>query len=420
VRRSWRWLVLGWSVALIAAATLLPLEATTSRQLPPHWCIACGGAWAADAVSNIALFTPLGLALALCRFGAPIATLLGGVLSLAVELSQSAGVPPGRSPSIADLLTNTAGTMAGWLVLRHAARLIWASGAKATKLAAIWWTAALAVLVLAAGAEHGDTPRGAVRFTASRFEYSPGYGWYGGSPISATVSTTGGQPAWTLPHRGTGPIVAQSSSPSDSWQVSLETADRDSATSRRAILYVHTVKDSTAELVIAQHDRDAELLVRRRAADWGLVFPVLPLRVAFDAPTSRDTVRLHASATGKRIVLTKDSPSGRREVALDLSPALGWTMLQTLVGVEHPLAPLIAALWLGVLFLPIAWWATRSGRALASAVSAIGLSFAAFGLGPMLKVAPFSARDAVLTLLVWAVGTMGAKRTLGATQPPPG
>ncbi len=69
-RPGWpRTLLLAASIVLVVVATLLP--AGIGRGSWIHWCVTCGLHWLADAISNVALFVPLGASLALCGFGAP-------------------------------------------------------------------------------------------------------------------------------------------------------------------------------------------------------------------------------------------------------------------------------------------------------------------------------------------------------------
>ena len=51
-------------MVVIITATLLPFNPIVSSQIPPQWCLKCGGLWLTDAVSNVLLFVPFGLAAA--------------------------------------------------------------------------------------------------------------------------------------------------------------------------------------------------------------------------------------------------------------------------------------------------------------------------------------------------------------------
>ncbi|MCC8249963.1 VanZ family protein [Saccharothrix luteola] len=79
---------------------------------------------------NVALFVPLGFLLCYrFRRGAVVATAIGLLVSLAVETTQGTAVfglypCPYRVADVDDLMTNTAGTLAGWLLARWVGRLL--------------------------------------------------------------------------------------------------------------------------------------------------------------------------------------------------------------------------------------------------------------------------------------------------------
>src|SRR5262245_109180 len=103
-----RRVVILW-IGLILTATLIPLE--PSGGMPPIWCVLCGDGALADGILNAALFVPLGAALGMAGWRPVRALALGALLSLGVESAQF--LIPGRDPSLADFLFNTAGTLLG-------------------------------------------------------------------------------------------------------------------------------------------------------------------------------------------------------------------------------------------------------------------------------------------------------------------
>ncbi|QJR36231.1 VanZ family protein [Gemmatimonas groenlandica] len=98
-------------------ATLAPMGAIPAGQIPPRWCLSCGGLWLTDGISNVVLFAPFGLALAILGVRWWVVLVLSAGFSLGVEYLQSIGVPPARSAAWADVVANGMGGLAGvWLL----------------------------------------------------------------------------------------------------------------------------------------------------------------------------------------------------------------------------------------------------------------------------------------------------------------
>jgi len=98
----------------IAAMTLVPLHGPEHLELQP------GKADPLGDVANLLLFAPLGGVLYLRRWPAVQAIAAAAALSLAVELLQL--VIPGRTTSTDDVVFNTLGAAAGWLLARQFSR----------------------------------------------------------------------------------------------------------------------------------------------------------------------------------------------------------------------------------------------------------------------------------------------------------
>ena len=102
--------------------------------MPPRWCLACGGLWLTDGISNVVLFAPFGLALGGLGVRWRGVLLLSAGFSLGVEYLQSIGVPPARSAAWADVVANAAGGLVGGWVLTRRRWLFPASGRVAARL----------------------------------------------------------------------------------------------------------------------------------------------------------------------------------------------------------------------------------------------------------------------------------------------
>lgn len=111
MRAKRQWISIGLAAALIAMATLGPGRASADEvTLLSPFCVLCGQRGAADAVANVILFVPLGMALA-ARWGVATAVFVAAVLSTSVEIAQT-GIP-GRFPTLGDVLWNTSGAALG-------------------------------------------------------------------------------------------------------------------------------------------------------------------------------------------------------------------------------------------------------------------------------------------------------------------
>lgn len=108
-----RWVPLAISLSIIAAVTLVPRV----EYAPPRfdWQLGTSQREIIESVLNVALFAPFGAALRWIhvRLGGAVAA--GLALSLAVELAQRF-LLPGREGELQDLIANTIGAAAGWLI----------------------------------------------------------------------------------------------------------------------------------------------------------------------------------------------------------------------------------------------------------------------------------------------------------------
>ena len=133
------------SALLIALVTLVPNQDTARHA----WCVICGEVGGIDAVLNVALFVPLGVGLALLgmRGGAAIAIACAG--SIAIELLQRTLIG-GRSATLSDVLTNTAGAALGFWIATHLQTVVRPTPPTAAKLAIVAAFAWLGMQAIAA------------------------------------------------------------------------------------------------------------------------------------------------------------------------------------------------------------------------------------------------------------------------------
>ncbi|WP_411279849.1 VanZ family protein [Gemmatimonas sp.] len=403
-------------IGLIVLATLAPLGATQGGNLPPRWCLACGGLWATDGISNVVLFAPFGVALAMLRVRWWGVLLLSLGFSLGVEYLQSIGLPPGRSAAWADVVANTLGGLVGvWLWARRgwmfpaswrvAGRLCWGWAA------GVVMTFGLTSVALGprSGNSEAATANDAARATygASPLQFTPGHGWFGGLADSLTVN------GFTITHKGTGPLMAMVSREPATVAMRVVLRGREEGGALVPIGYLHVAGDSSAVAFVGERDLAAELVVTRRAWDWGLAMPTLqldsvfagrsvsdPRPVVLEAWSAPDTLRLSAQS---------DAFNGTRAIAL--TPVIGWALIQTVFEIGGDFALLAHICWIAALMVPIGWWgiqaAARRWRALAIAVLWIGVG--ATAMPRLFGVAPVSGRDWLLMVGLLAAGAAAGR-----------
>ena len=363
----------------------MPGNAIEAGSIPPSWCLRCGGLWLTDAVSNVLLFTPFGLALSWClwrvvptlKWPAVWVFAAGLSFSLLIESLQSRGIPPGRSAALADVATNSVGTLFGFLLWRQSLRLLLLRGRAAAGMGLIWAMATALVLTLTSVALGPRTSLGSsaeavanpLVLSRSELTHVPNNPWYEASNDSARVNGFLVKRGWG------GPIIISASHESLHWRASSTVRGFDPLGSNIPLLFVHVEEDSSPMLMLSEHGRDAELAITRRAWDWGLAVPVLRLKGAFAGRSINDArpLVLEAEVTSARLILGAASvaaggeavgvtgaAAGSGPVSLALVPTLGWAMLQTLVAPDSPRAGVVLLAWLLVLYAPLGWWATRA------------------------------------------------------------
>ncbi len=402
------WLVL--SSTLIVAATLLPFSALRSGRLPPAWCVACGGLWLTDAISNCVLFAPLGIALTLCNVRWPRTVAIAFASSCIVETMQYLGLPPSRSAALADVIANTFGGLAGVWLVAAAQQVIPKSARTAATLSLTW--AALASLVctltaVALGPRSGATDSG--RYERSPYRRTPNFGWYGGQIDSASVD------GFVTAHVGGGPVVVQTPLEPRAVALSVRLRGRDPDRATVPMVFVHRPGDSSAVVFLAQHDGAAELVATRRAWDWGLAMPLLRLPGVFDGRTAteRRVLRVWGRSAPDRLELRAESDDAGRSATLWLSPSLGWSLIQNLISVSSPFASLARWSWLALLVCPLAGGGAQAGKLRVTVLvsSAMMLSGTLLALPTLTSVARLNSADWTTMVLLFGIAAAISRGT---------
>jgi hypothetical protein len=339
----------------------------------PLLCLVCGESGGADVALNLLLFMPLGAGLALLGWPWRRVIALCALLSLGVETLQFA-VDTGRDASLSDLLTNTASGALGAALARHLDLLL-APAPLARRLSLAAAAAWLGILVFTALSLRPWAPAGRLwNYCTASF---PTGEHFSGTARAMTLNGVGLSCDQEVPHGG----QIRRELRRDEVRLQTVAVAGHSSPGRRVI---HLVRTSHATLlVLAQQGRSAVFQAPTAARALKLFAPAVLLPLAFpsrpDAP-----VELAAEADGRRLRLSAVHDGGRRAVELALSPSYGWTLLFEIpIGPGTPLR-VVAALWLGLLIVPAAYWAGLAPRA-AGAIGALGaVVIAGLGLVPAL------------------------------------
>ena len=375
-------LAVGVVVAVILVLTLWPLGSKPSvadDQIFLRFGLA-------DAVRNVILFLPLGIALALRGTGFAGVALRATLLSVAIELAQVA--IPGRYRNVWDVVSNAGGALLGAALLRTAPRWLWPGRSLATRLA-LAGSAFVATLLLGTGLLLSP----ALPFT----EYAAGWtldldplAHYTGRVISATL---GEEP---LPNGR----LARSEQVRRLWLEGAPLRLEAVAGGRTASLApIFTLHDSAHRevLLVGAERGDLVLRVRTRAQAVSLDRPGLRWADALDDVQEGDPLTITARREGNGWCL---SLGDRSACPLGFTAGSGWRLLWFPQSLPAEAAPWLNAVWLAALFLPLGLWLrANAGSALAVAI-AVGALFAT----PLVGLLPTPPAELAASLTGMALG----------------
>ena len=377
-RRAPWWLL---AAVVIAWATLTPQFGPPRR--PFVWCLTCGPNWLSDVIANIALFAPLGAGLVFSRWRLSTAIVVGVCASVAIEMLQRVGVASGRTPALADIVANSIGTIIGaWTTAGSGAiarQLVGASAPRSRTLLVVW-TVALSVMLAATAWAVAPAVRSPVPGSIGASGDGVKASWMSTVPESPFVQSRlrGVVNGVQLRAKSAGQIIA-AVAPTDSLHITLSRQvidEKDRRDKPITLVYVHGSATMTEQAALMQFADDLILRGAVNASRIGLQTPALRVRGVFalDSVLMWKFTRIEALVAPGRlsvIVETPDSRVGTVSDNLALTPALGWTLVQPIVGATARVAPLLTVLWLGLWFLPVGFWLARAMRARAIATRLI-------------------------------------------------
>jgi len=160
LRRSIPFLAVSLAVLTIATVTLRAgVPPGKTEILPPWYCLLCGSGGTADAILNVALFVPLGLALSGAGLNVWRAFLISLLLATAIELAQAA-IIPFRYSALGDVLWNTLGGALGAVTFGALPRLLRPTPARAQALSRWALATMVGVVAVTAVVFRPSLPRG--------------------------------------------------------------------------------------------------------------------------------------------------------------------------------------------------------------------------------------------------------------------
>jgi len=405
------------SVALIARATLGAGFGIAPMRIPAAWCLICGDGWLMDGVSNVVLFLPFGAALALLQLRVWPAAGWSALLSLTVESLQAAGIPALRSPSAADVVTNTVGgLLAAWITVQ--APTLWDPGRLLARRLVMAWSGVVTGCLILTSVALQPVPS-SMRSTEttvrpSPYEYAPGYGWYGGRLRDARINDV------PFPDRGSGPVVAEVPTIPNRITVDVTLARPDSLDYQRAMVFLHPTGDTIPVALLTQDGPDLRWDLRTRGYSWGLTKPGIRLRDVVPHSRHRDVtpVALHAEASGATLRLSGggEKIGPQHTVQARLTPLLGWALLQSVVRLADPGATAVQLAWILVLVAPLARWGRLLGwRWAMSGMAVVGATLVGgASIGGLALPAP---SEWAMLLLAFGVGCLPWRRSLRSAAP---
>jgi hypothetical protein len=312
-----------------------------------------------DALLNLALFVPFGVALELRDCSALRSLLLGGLLSSLIEMAQLS--IPGRVSSTRDIVFNVLGVLAGWTLSRSTGMWVRPGPRVAGRLALV---AALTASGLMAGTGF------LLRPTLPQTEYFGGLGhpfghlqWYRGRVTSASLGgleiRSGRNPDSAKLREG---LLR-----GDALQIHVVAGPPVTALAPLLTIHDHNLH----EVLLVGVDRD-DLVYRFRTWAAALGFDSPELRVPGAVRGLRPGHSFKVTVVPQRVgycIQVNEKPS----CGLGFTLGWGWALLLYAQGPPPWLQPALNALWMALLGFPPGYW-TRSRLGLNVGVGALATS----------------------------------------------
>jgi len=302
----------------------------------------CGERWASDIVLNVALYAPLGVALALGDWRGPWALLGPGILAASIEFAQI--WIPGRDPSLGDVTFNTLGAALGVLLVRSSSLWLRPHGRLKPALALCAAASAVAVLGATGVLLQPDLPRSAYwgQWTPDLGNLAP----YHGRVLSASLGPR------SLPQgRLEGPDQVR--------ELLLARAPLEAravAGPRVPALasLVSIADDRSREIVLLGPDRgDVVFRYRARAATLGFDEPDMRAAGTIGAVAPGDSLSIAVRSDGRGYCVAVNE---RATCGLGFTMGRGWALLYYAESLPPWLRTLLDDAWVAGLLIPLGFW----------------------------------------------------------------
>ena len=343
-RLVWAPRLLFLAAGIILLLTLSPGEpgATT----PGIGCFVCGNRGLADALLNIALYVPLGIALGLWGRSLFWVCLIALVLSGTIELTQV--FLPGRDSNLGDVAFNLLGTVVGFWVVRYSHRWLNPSPGAAGGLSAL-----AAIVTIALWASTGWL-LGPV--------FPTGVYWVDWTPIPEDLEPYHGR----VLDAALGPLIL---SPPALWRTdSVGTLLMNGHPLSVRIVAGPPTDFAVAPILFVQDNLHREVIMLgvdgedfvfrqlNRAGTLRLDRPDLRLFEAFRGVSPGETVNLSVwrDAGGRGYCLAAHRSSS---CSAGFTVVIGWAFLMHIERLPPWASTVLNVIWVAVLVLPVGFWA---------------------------------------------------------------
>jgi hypothetical protein len=386
-------------VGVVLALTLRPEAGPRSQEFVR--CLLCGPHGSADAVANVLLFLPVGVALHAALRSARLAWLLAALLSLGIEALQF--LVPGRDPSLGDLAFNSLGAALGVVLVRHAELLLRPGRRVARRLVLLAATADLGLCLVVGGLLEPALTR--ATYLVEWNQTTEYLAFYHGRVLQAAIGGVPLHPGFVSgSDRARGLFLGGT-------PLRLEAV---AGPPTRSLAQLLGVYDPThPEVLLVGPDGD-DVVVRylRRADDAGFHVPDLRLRDALSGVEPGDTFRVRVRLLPHGLTI---AVLGRGEHHHEYTVGDGWKLLLPSQGAPPAIQAFLSVLWVAALLLPLGLWLRAD---LPSALAVAALLLALHLLPAVTALGRPSPRDLGAMLLGLGLG-LALRRLLERRSPAP-